>query len=1599
MDAIASAPIRRRGVLLLVVLSMLTLFLMLGAAYLTIATRARKAARAFANNSVAATASAATEQRLLDAAFMSVARGVADTGVANLGTGEDLLGDKYGNDQAVIGRVTAASAVVTTSGTSNALIQLTATGISPQPTTVSDLNGRVVTFMLPGLTASTRILQAFGSASSPTVIVAAGPTAAGFPLSQPAIASALAAVSGTQPSLIINGREFDGDPNGTSDTNEPWDAVDSRNPLLRLPEPASIDNDADGTADSMFVDIGLPSITDANGLEVFPRAAILVIDLDGRLNVNAHGNEADASTVNDYPVFNSNTGTGSAISIPMTQLPRGAPIGPASISITRGIAFEPAGGGALANNAQALPIPGTQLIGGRTVSGVAENNSANRETPRLGAVQGRYGDAIWDGSVGSQVAAKAGRPLVNDQLSRAADSWRAWLDPANYQAYSYFIAPGRWGSPLDLQGRMRVWVDGFGQPVYYKPTWQAGAFNEVVDDPYELNLTRLGSRLDYTDTPNNAIAPPDSLFGPADLEGLLRYYDPDSLKLPRRLVALSGTNAPKHRLMLTTESWDTPAVVGTAWQTVIGGAANFGAFIATSATVVSGSNRAQDLFSPETLLGHKMDLNRPFHGISFDEPNDATGNKATSPLGRRQTFARQLFCLMAAIVRTNTGSLSTTNARKIAQYAVNIVDFRDADSVMTQFYYDPNFGPSSTGWSPGVNDYVWGCERPEVLLTETLAWHDRRTDDMSVGNKCTDTMASTGNDPDNDLDQSRRPWGGFFVELYSPWSSRACELVSGTVGNVLVGSGTARGEPVPAALTSSGTASFDRAGTLSLGKTAPGGAPVWRMASVLGKVQGGTGFDSSNRIVDPAAANSSAVVDRVFYFAQPPAVLSTGTESGGNAAVFWASSVGANPSQSQYVVAGTDNLLFDYHDTFPDPQGNKNSNGYNNDTAAPLGGAPNRLALAYTNKVQIRFDMVDSSNPGNGKASRPVCASLTEPVLIGAGSTGSRDAYELLAEAVYGSNEKFTPDWHAAPHQYDDSKNPTSLQKPVDKPLDGVNPTDYGLANISPCVLMEGSSTPVLMTNGTHDNFAVVHLQRLANPTIAYDATTNPYVTVDSLSVDLTVVNTMNVADNQIANAPAGYTKANVDEPSITTQKEYRYRSVERGGRWTDSGVTASDIPAFDIWSSRVVASPLPALTANTAQPFRTVATTARGATALATSGLAKQLQAAPGFGNAGDRLTSTYRIYNQDAYGKPTTGLPSRFSKSGESEPASPRFPWLWWANRPLNTVAELAMVPVSSPFELPRTHTVSTGGATDPKALAPAFYHLPGLFEDATPAAPWDAITGRTTAGAPSLFDFVHVPSQFAAVYSTVRSGTAAGVETTNAAALKQWGLDIFSLNQISNFREPGRVNVNTIPHAGVWRALFGSVSAQGDPDVSALGTDKLLDKLPGWDANHPVVETLQELYQRMPNAGESAFVGNPRSGGFQDRFVTERDRNNNGVLDVAYDANNDGTIDPNDPAEQAEDVNGNGVFDNNDHRDTNRNAYFRYQTMNQLANVTTVRSNVFAVWVTIGFFDSSGREQTPVRRNRAFYIFDRSIPVGYERGRDHNVRDAILLRRVIE
>ena len=93
------------------------------------------------------------------------------------------------------------------------------------------------------------------------------------------------------------------------------------------------------------------------------------------------------------------------------------------------------------------------------------------------------------------------------------------------------------------------------------------------------------------------------------------------------------------------------------------------------------------------------------------------------------------------------------------------------------------------------------------------------------------------------------------------------------------------------------------------------------------------------------------------------------------------------------------------------------------------------------------------------------------------------------------------------------------------------------------------------------------------------------------------------------------------------------------------------------------------------------------------------------------------------------------------------------------------------------------------------------------------------------------------------------------------------------------------------------------------------------------------------------------------------------------------------------------------------------FRYQALQRLGNLVTTRSNVYAIWITVGYFEvypvdpdpahpdgwmlgqELGSDDGQMKRHRAFYLFDRSIPVGFFRGEDLNIENLILIRRFIE
>ncbi|MCG8584422.1 MAG: hypothetical protein MI757_06895, partial [Pirellulales bacterium] len=103
------------------------------------------------------------------------------------------------------------------------------------------------------------------------------------------------------------------------------------------------------------------------------------------------------------------------------------------------------------------------------------------------------------------------------------------------------------------------------------------------------------------------------------------------------------------------------------------------------------------------------------------------------------------------------------------------------------------------------------------------------------------------------------------------------------------------------------------------------------------------------------------------------------------------------------------------------------------------------------------------------------------------------------------------------------------------------------------------------------------------------------------------------------------------------------------------------------------------------------------------------------------------------------------------------------------------------------------------------------------------------------------------------------------------------------------------------------------------------------------------------------------------------------------------------------------------------TAKNPYFYYRPATRLGSLLSVQSNVYAVWITVGYFEV---EQTPksaahpdgyrlkkevgwnsgnVIRHRGFWIFDRTRSdfrqQAFVRGSDDGVDDCFVIKRIIE
>ncbi|TWT88980.1 hypothetical protein Mal64_24710 [Pseudobythopirellula maris] len=336
--------------------------------------------------------------------------------------------------------------------------------------------------------------------------------------------------------------------------------------------PWDVDNDNDGAADSVWVDIGLPVQKTEDGRLYKPLVAMLVEDLDGRLNLNAHGSaehfvsdDLDRSTLRDAVTndFSSDLNrnlaqdfTSGQILQSSNQLPHGEGWGPADITLRS----------VLSPNLPLAEQQNHSLGGSEPYTGIAQFDDyarllAGRPDPND---DGRFVATVIDiaepwGRYGSFSADKAsvsdGRGYyspghtfdVNDPFTTRDP--RVWTDFFGFPTYIGLNEPAAgFGEMPDLFSRYSAGVGATGSPLREVNADRndaiSGSYSRPIldDSPYELNLSAEARRRPVADLqavvnsyPAGAPINDDAPFSPAELERVLRANDADAGDLEGRL--------------------------------------------------------------------------------------------------------------------------------------------------------------------------------------------------------------------------------------------------------------------------------------------------------------------------------------------------------------------------------------------------------------------------------------------------------------------------------------------------------------------------------------------------------------------------------------------------------------------------------------------------------------------------------------------------------------------------------------------------------------------------------------------------------------------------------------------------------------------------------------------------------------------------------------------------------------------------------------------------------------------------------------------------------------------------------------------------------
>ncbi|MBX3422563.1 MAG: hypothetical protein KF752_13500 [Pirellulaceae bacterium] len=1519
-----------------------------------------------------------------------------------------------------------------------------------------------------------------------------------------------------------------------------------------------VDNTGDGLADSIWMDIGFPLQRTPDGKLLKALVAYYVDDLDGKIDVNAAGGNAQAnwyaeafsSNILDDTVARQSTllvPTGaSQVTVPMAQ---GFGFGPAEIS------FRHLLGKSSLVDSNGQPLDGEQAYKAIMLA---------RYSPRTGAANGSPGDKEWEAI--SKLLHLPGYPNFWDNTDR-----------------QLFVSQHRHGGlpglPIGIRGRESLVLDRLGNPfIHNHSPWvrhENSSSIGIANNEYESRLISGG----YA----------DSAFQLSDWERVYRVSDADRALLSTRLQSLFGetdrsipASNLRHEITVRSRSLLAPKLshrsreinepAPMSFYDLVNAIRKFKSSQTGLENIPPAAFRA--MFPLEFNRALPMDLNRPFgNGIDdngngeIDEPTEASLERpfqqqpmsitgtvrndslqldltqgatnfddqvavgVVTGLESRQLFARHLYCLAQLIVpddyafpnlepeycktllanRRNSQAAFKkyleVRARILAQWAVNVVDFRDADSAMTRFPYDPDpldkltqqFDDVSNvapGWnlhrwtSSEPAPVAWGMEQPELLLTESLAFHDLRVRGFVTGtNK-------------KRFDQFRMPEGSLFLELYNPRTTLQ--------GTTAVDSAQFPG--VSGALYSK-IAGGDIA--LNLSKLSVDGQhPLWRIyvSEGIDKSKGGTHKTPNQRMLN-APVSTESRYDLTYQLPtsnRPNGAAITPYGSHGSGLVFDHTGLirdsrpdpASNPradddtqrlpepdaAKARVVVFVPDSVFEPIKAntpgvTLPDAQVFVNQSttemflrGNQYLVVGPrqisrlgsLAGAKkmppvnrpsnHRIQLTATWPAMFAEDGSPSGmqfrrfGPGQpvraavtmiAAASRPVGWAKPETNGFRVGISVS----EPLASSYY--REPSTPvNTDTSPsvgfqnvfdgyHDYRTSTTPALA--PFDDGSSGPlavwssNSTGYGGGqppsggnNSHPLTVKDiGNDPPVpVVEPGTAVDWCTAYLQRLADPSKPWNEVHNPYMTVDWIPIDLTVFSgedddndlapatgqTLRLASRQKAGQMIN-SKSHVFDPNPATAQggESHFSSLTHAPRKASPGYAGgSDADKHTMLKFSIAGDAGAALNP---RPSKTEPGSSPEFFANSTTELSF---ATLGFLNSPFVLAAEHGI---------SSGLPPTYSAplgpffGGPSDPRKTSPNWfpasLFWANRDFVNSMELAYVPLSSPGQIGQEFSATRPAAPPLEPYGPAFHNGGGAMPTASSG------TLNPNAG----YKFAHLLNFFQEMPEV--AGTFANTPNPKDASLTKlfelvetrspW-VDVQSVqspdlgyshavlrpfrppyNTLPREAEPGRINLNTISEPNVLKGLYAQLLNWDDRKNESVSTDdvwKLFEtSRRGYATEGPNPDYPTQFAGVFKPTAEAGMVPQTRNGKLDEHSKK------NPVQSTIWRQHpvtaNSPPLFSYRPALTANDL-------------PQPHVLHDILPISRLQKLVTERSNVFAVYTTVGLFEydpstgNIGREygldNGQNRRLKAFYVIDRSVPVGYRIGEDHNIDKTILVRRIL-